>query len=258
MTVIRALKSRSALICVLLAALPVAGCSTRVQNTGTYVAPVQDAAVPLPRPRSILVDDFAADWSRVRLEQAIATRVQREMSGGDPAAEQQRAAEDVQQAISEALVESLRKMGLPAESAAAGAAPGGGDLVIRGQIVRIDEGNRTRRLAVGFGAGKSDVQAQVQVYYLRPNAPSQLLQTYDADANSGRKPGLAVGGAMAAGGSVAPLVVGGVVGLHSEARKTGVAGEGQRLGKRVAYNLGQFFVQQGWIPSSAVPTPSLR
>ena len=245
--------------CTLLAALSVAGCSTRVQSTGTYVAPMQDAAAPLPRPRNILVADFSTDWSGVQLEQGIAARLSRQMGGADPSAAQYRTSRDVQQAISEALVESLRKMGLSAERATAGAVPGGSDLVIRGQITRIDEGNRTRRLAVGFGAGKSDVQAAVQVYYLRPNAPPQLLQTYDADANSGRRPGLAMGGVMAAGsGSAAPAVVGGLVGLHGETKRSGVAGEGERLGNRLAYNLAQFFVQQGWISPSAVPARSLR
>ncbi len=259
MSVIPVFQQRFAVACALLAALSVAGCATRVQSTGTYVAPMQDAAVALPRPRMILVADFSADPNRVQLEQAIANRLERQMSDADPAAEQQRAALDVQQAISEALIKNLRKMGLPAERAAADAMPGGSDLVIRGQIVRIDEGNRTRRLAVGFGAGKSDVRAQVQVYYLRPNAPPQLVQTYDADANSGRRPGLAMGGAMAAGsGSVAPVVIGGALGIHGETKKAGVAGEGERLGDRVAYNLAQFFVQQGWIPQSAVPAYSLR
>lgn len=260
MSVIRVFQCRFAMTCMLLAALPVAGCSTRVQSTGTYVTPMQDAAVPLPRPRKILVADFSTDWSGVQLDQGIAARVNRQMSGADPSAAQYRTSEEVQQAISEALVESLRKMGLPAERGAGdGAVPGGTDLIIQGQIVRIDEGNRTRRLAVGFGAGKSDVQAKAQVYYLRPDAPPQLLQTYDADANSGRRPGLAMGGAMAAGsGSIAPVAVSGLLGIHGETKKAGVAGEGERLADRLAYNLAQFFVQQGWIPQSAVPALSLR
>jgi hypothetical protein len=133
-------------------------------------------------------------------------------------------------------------------------------LIVRGQITKIDEGNRTRRLVIGFGAGKSDVEAEVQVYYYaRPNAPPQLLQTYDADSNSGRKPGMAMGAAMgAAESSVVPEVLTAATGAASETRRTGVAGEGERLADRVAYNLGTFFAEQGWIPSSAVPARSFR
>ncbi len=259
MLISRAFQCKIGAIGLLLAALPIAGCSTRVQSTGTYVPPVQGTVAALPRPQRVLVADFSADPSSVGLEQAIANRVQRQFSGADPAAEQYRTAQEVQEAISEALIENLRKMGLRAERETPGAVPSGNDLAIQGQIVRIDEGNRTRRLAVGFGAGKSDVRAQAQIYYLRPNAPPQLLQTYDADANSGRKPGLALGAAGAAsGGSEIPLVASGLMGIHGETKKTGVAAEGERLANRLAYNLAEFFVQQGWIPPSAVPARSLR
>lgn len=259
MALIRAFPYQFAVACALLATLPVAGCSTQVQSTGTYVAPMQGAAASLPRPRRVLVANFTTDWNRVRLDQGIGARVQRQMNGADPSVMQYRTSLEVQQAISDALVEDLRKMGLSAERETVGTVPDGTDLMIQGQIVRIDEGNRTRRLAVGFGAGRSDVRAEVQVYYLRPNAPPQLLQTYDADANSGRKPGFALGGAMAAGeGSMAPAVITALTGARSETKKVGVAGEGERLANRVAYNLGNFFVQQGWLPRSAVPTPSLR
>ena len=85
------------------------------------------------------------------------------------------------------------------------------------------------------------------------------MQTYDAYSNSGRKPGLALGGASAAaGGSLAPLGLSAALGVHSETHRTEVGKEGEKLADRVAYNLGRFFVQQGWIPASAVPTPSLR
>ena len=259
MLISRAFQCKVGAIGLLLATLPIAGCSTRVQNTGNYVPAAQGAAAALPRPQRVLVADFSADPNSVGLEQAIANRVQRAMNGADPAAEQYRIAADVQQAITETLIEDLRKMGLQAQRETPGAVPGGNDLVVQGQITRINEGNRTRRLAIGFGAGKSDVQANAQVYYLRPSAPPQLLQTYDADANSGRKPGLALGAAGAAsGGSEIPLVASGLMGIHGETQRTGVAKEGERLASRLAYNLAEFFVQQGWIPPSAVPARSLR
>ncbi len=259
MTVSSMLLCKIVVIGSLVATLPIAGCSTRVQSTGTYIDPVQNGVASLPRPQRVLVADFSAASSGVQLDQAIASRVQRALNGADPSSEQYQTVQNVQQAISDALVENLRKMGLQAERETPGAVPVGNDLVIRGQIVGIDEGNRTRRLAIGFGAGKSDVRAEAQVYYLLPNAPPQLLQTYDADANSGRKPGLAMGGVGAAsGGSEIPLVASGLMGVHGETTRTGVAAEGEHLANRLAYNLAEFFVQQGWITPSAVPARSLR
>jgi hypothetical protein len=242
------------------AALSVVACTTSVTNTGNYASSGSGGSGPLPRPQRVLVADFTADTNRVGLDQAVGSRLARMVEGTDVAATEKRTSEDVQQAISEALIKDLTKMGLTAERATVQTVPQGADLMVQGQITKIDEGNRTRRFVVGFGAGKSDVEAEVQVYYYaRPNALPQLLQTYDADSNSGRKPGMAMGAAMgAAESSVAPEVLTAATGVASETRKTGVAGEGQRLADRVAYNLGTFFAEQGWIPKSAVPTRSLR
>jgi ribosomal protein S19E (S16A) len=250
---------RSRAVCLIGATLALAACSTRVTNTGDYVSSGNLASAPLQRPQRVLVADFTADASGVGLDKGIGARLTRVVEGTDSAAVERQTAQEVQQAISESLIKNLTKMGFVAERATAQTTPRSTDLKIQGQIVKIDEGNRTRRLTVGFGAGKSDVDAEVQVYYYpRPDAP-RLLKTYDADSNSGRKPGLAMGAAMgAAESSAAPEVLTGATGIASETRKTGVAGEGQRLADRVATNLGDFFVEQGWIQRSSVPARSLR
>ena len=53
-------------------------------------------------------------------------------------------------------------------------------MLIKGQLISIDEGNRTERVIVGLGAGRSDVRAQVQVYEVTP-AGSQLIDTIEVD-----------------------------------------------------------------------------
>ena len=62
--------------------------------------------------------------------------------------------------------------------------------MVKGQFVSIDQGNRTERVAVGLGAGRSDVQANVQVYELTPQG-LQEVDTLRGDAKSGYKPGMA-------------------------------------------------------------------
>jgi Domain of unknown function (DUF4410) len=254
--VAKSFKSYPGALVAALLSLFLVGCSTRVVNTGTFV-PTADSS-PLPRPQRVIIADFAAEPADVRLDQGIGPRVLRQIDGGTSAAESDEALASVRSAVSDALVESVRKMGLPAERGTVRSAPGELQILVQGQLERINEGNRTRRLAIGFGAGKSDVRAAVQVYYIRPNMPPQLLQTYDADANSGRKPGMAAAGASAAGGNLGLGAFSAVTGVHSEGTNAGVAAEGEHLANRVAYNLGQFFKQRGWIPASAVPTPSLR
>lgn len=66
----------------------------------------------------------------------------------------------------------------------------GNSLEIEGQFLSIDEGNRTKRVVIGLGAGRTDVKTLVQVYDARFGT-RRLLEKFDADAKSGRKPGMA-------------------------------------------------------------------
>jgi Domain of unknown function (DUF4410) len=228
-----------------------AGCKTQVTRTGEYRPAQSD---PLPKPRRVLVADFSVAPEAVKLDQGVGPRMLRMVNASattDPAAE------SVQAAISTTMLENLTKMGLPAVRVERGTRVAPEEVLIDGQIVKIDEGNRTRRMALGFGAGKSTVEADAQIYYGQRGGSPQLLQTYDADANSGRKPGMGVGEASAIrGGSAAPGALSSAAGVHSEAQ--GVIGEGQHLADRLSYNLGEYFVQQGWIAASSVPPPPLR
>jgi hypothetical protein len=233
--------------------LLLAACSTKVTQTGNYVAGAVGNGAALPRPQRVLVMNFYVDPQAVQLDRGIGPRMMRTLQPDAPTATPAR---DVQDAIAEALVDDIRKMGLPVERALPDTPLRPTDLVIQGQIMKIDEGNRTRRLTLGFGAGKSSVEAKAQIYYGRSDGKPQLLQTYDAGANSGRKPGMGIGAASAlGGGSVAPVALSGAVGVHGE--KQGIAGEGQHLGDRIAYNLSEMFVQQGWIPAASAPSRPL-
>ena len=248
----RSVMSRRMAALALAAAL--GGCATQVATTADYAGGQR-----LQRPRQVVIPDFEVDWTRVRLDQGVGARMQRQATGADPALGRYATAQGVEQAIADALARNVERMGLPVQRGAPGQKPAPGSLIVQGQIVHIDEGNRTRRMAIGFGAGKSDVRAEVQVYYLGADGQPKLLQTYDADSNSGRKPGMAsAGGVAASSGSLAPLGVGAALGLHSETTRTGVAGEGERLADRVAHNLGELFAREGWIAPSAVPPMALR
>jgi len=239
--------------------LVLSSCSTRVVNTSNQLHLAQQGAAVLPRPQQVFIVDFTASGSSLHLDQGVGLRLQRALQSSNESDDTRNMLNDVQNSIADTLVASIQKMGLPAARVAGEPLVDGNVLMVRGQIQRVDEGNRTRRLGIGFGAGQSDVSAKVQVSYEQPDAPPQLLQTYDADSNSGRKPGLALGAASAAGGgSLAPAELTGVTGVASERNKSPVANEGGKLADQVAYNLGGFFAKQGWIPASAVPTPSLR
>jgi hypothetical protein len=148
----------------------------------------------------------------------------------------------------------LRGYGLPAELAGAYQGPGTA-LLVRGQIVGIDQGNRTRRVLIGLGAGRSSVTADTQLYYLfAPQAPPRFLTAYEGEANSGRMPGAV--GTIGAGAAAQRLETSAALtgGAHAygESRKATDTAEADSLANVVAYQIGQFAVRQGWVSSSAV------
>ncbi|MGH7211557.1 MAG: DUF4410 domain-containing protein [Acetobacteraceae bacterium] len=240
---------------VLLGCALLAACSTRATTTGTYVAPVSATAV-LPRPAMVVVDDFAVNPNAVQVDPGIGGTLRRGLSGMTGSDAQARDADAVRFGITDSLTQAIGRMGLPVQQATS-RPPARPYVEVRGRVISIDEGNRTRRTAIGFGAGQSNVRAMAQVLYVAPGAAPRLLQTYDASSNSGHTPGLAVGAASAAGGNAAAAAANGGMNLVNAGR-AGVGAEAKRLGGRMAVNLGTLFAEQGWIPQSSVPRPSLR
>ena len=203
----------------------------------------------MSRPREVLVYGFTINPNTIQLDSGMKARLAALSGSANPQAERQELAYQVTSTISETLVDAINRMGLIAVPAGPGSQPQPGDVLIQGQIVRVTAGNATRRAIVGFGAGKSEVFANVQVLRAEAGGYAQPLQTYDANANSGRTPGLGLGVASAAAGHVAMAVAGSVAGTVARQR-SGLAKNAEDLAKKVATNVGNFFASQGWIAPS--------
>src|SRR5437899_2742290 len=63
--------------------------------------------------------------------------------------------------------------------------------MVKGQFVSIDEGNRTERVLIGLGAGRTGLQASVQVYEITPEG-MRNVESLQADAKSSYKSGMAL------------------------------------------------------------------
>jgi Domain of unknown function (DUF4410) len=227
------------------AVLVAAGCGpTSVQSTGSTMT-------GLPRPDRILVYDFAVTPDEVKLDQGISAEVTRYLSDGGASgrtADEIKIGHAVANAVSIELVQKLRNYGFVAERALGWPARTGSTLLVKGQFLSIDEGNRTERVLIGLGTGRTSVQANVQLYDLTPQG-MRTVDSLRADAKSGYKPGMAlmlgVGGL--AGNLVTSAVVSGVTTAGSEVSWATVDADGKRLANNVAKSLGQYFVTQGWI-----------
>lgn len=235
----------------LLLLLLAAACATRVTSSTPSASP---EAMNLPRPTRVLLADFDVDPDTVRQDQGIGPRLQRSLEGGSAGAARGAIAAEVQSAISDAVTEALSKAGLPAERAPLDAGYRPGDLVVTGRVLRIDEGNRTRRMGIGFGAGRSVVHATAELYAVVPHGPPVLLQTCDGTADSGRTPGLGVGASMAVAQSSAALgALSAVTNVGRATRRSPVGQEAASFGHRVATDIGAYAAGRGWIMASSVP-----
>ncbi|MGE5255753.1 MAG: DUF4410 domain-containing protein [Hyphomicrobiales bacterium] len=210
----------------------------------------------LPRPDLILVYDFAVSPDEVKLDTGLSADLVRkyeQYKGASPTAMEIKLGHKVAEAVADELVKKIRTYGLWAERGFGYPYGRGKVLMVKGQFVSIDQGNRTERVAIGLGAGRSDVQANVQVYEMTP----QGLQEVDAlrgTAKSGYKPGMAemMGAGAIAGHLLVSTVVSGTVAGASEMTSATVESDGKRLADKIAVDLGNFFVNQAWIPPDAV------
>ncbi len=233
-----------------LALVALAACApARVQTVANYAGP------SLPRPDRVIVYDFAIAPEQVRLDQGIGARVRR-VAGDQPVSAQEwHAATAGQAALADALTAELASYGLPAMRASSGEIPTvGTSLLVQGQIVGIDEGNRTRRTLIGLGAGKSSVSADAQLYYPTATAPPRFISAFQGSSDSGRAPGIAetAGVGAAAGRLATSAAAGGAMHAGSEARRTGDSANAARLADELGKQIGRFAMTQEWIAPSAV------
>jgi hypothetical protein len=165
-----------------------------------------------------------------------------------------KAAEDAQAALAERIVVRLQKYGLPAELSTGGNM-GAGTMLVQGQIVGINQGNRTRRMLIGLGAGKSSVSADTQIYYATDrSAPPHFMMSFAGQVDSGHAPGaVETLGAGAAAQSVGRSeVLTGAAHGGSEARRSTSVAEANALADGIALRVAQFAVDQGWIPRTMI------
>ena len=226
----------------------VAACShASVQTTESYLGP------RLPRPNHIFVSYFSITPDEVRLDQGIAARIKRATGDEPMGQDEMRAALETQAALTEHIVNRLRQYGLPAE-VANHPSTGVNDLLVQGQIVSLDQGNRTRRMLVGLGAGKSSVGADAQIYHLTEAAPPRFMMAFEGKADSGRMPGAAetMGAGAAAQRIATSAALTGASHAAAETRRSSDTAEAGELADEIALRVGRLAVAQGWIPPSAL------
>lgn len=214
-------------------------------------------AVGLPKPPVVYVYDFAVQPSEVQLDTGgPLARLRGRLSGGGGDSDQDDEAiqlgHQVANGLADALVQKIAAMGLTAQRAARGQEPPAEGLAVTGQFVDVDEGNRARRMAIGFHQGQSSVSAQVQVHQAGASGRAAELLSFVASAQSPPVPGAVV--TMGAGAAVQAAAASSKAAGAATGMGATVQDDADRLAAQVADYLQQFFAKQGWAaPPSDLP-----
>ncbi|WP_206997261.1 DUF4410 domain-containing protein [Trinickia mobilis] len=241
--------ARCATVALTFGALLLGGCASGISNKAQF------SGEPQVHPDNVYVYTFAATPDQVKLDTGgIAQKLKSQMSGASAETEQAEAASEVREALANEIVQKLQAMGLRAIRSDVPPPAGQNVLIVQGSFAKVDEGNRRRRVVIGLGAGKSEVGASVQVLYKPVGGAPIVVQSFDANADSGKMPGIAeTAGVGAAAGHVATsAAVGG--GLHGigEVKHATLTAVSKKLADKIAKQVGDIGVSQGWMAADRV------
>ena len=235
------MKSLNGVVSCLFTLALVGGCaSTEVTERQEY------KGGKIPRPAHIWVYDFAATPAEIPADSALAGKPVEHPTPQTP--EQIETGRQVGALIATQLVEEIRGMGLPAVRGSSGAKPEINDLVIRGYLLSIDEGDATKRVAVGFGSGASALTVAAEGFQVTAQG-LRKLGSGKLDATGGKTPGGAVGvAALVVTGNPVGLIVGGGAKAYGEySGSAKIEGRAKATAKEIADKIRPKFQEQGWI-----------
>ena len=140
----------------------------------------------IPRPNHIWICDFGATAADVPADSALAGQLF--VNPTPPTNEQLAEGRQLDAQIAAQLAEQIRAMGLPAEATSSRPILQVNDLVFRGYLLSIEEGSATKRVAIGFGSGASELTTAVEGFQMTANGLRKLGYG-TVEAGGGKTPG---------------------------------------------------------------------
>lgn len=148
-------------------------------------------AQPTAPKRPVYARDFLFDAQTLKPDEGLLGRregpVGRLLQGLKPSQDPAAKAQQLVTLLSNTIVAELNNSGIRASRLEPGSTPPDG-LLVGGEFLEVDEGNRMRRAMVGFGAGSEEIKVQVEVYDLAKN-PSTPILVYGAGEEGRKGPG---------------------------------------------------------------------
>lgn len=201
----------------------------------------------LPRPDHIWVYDFAATPAEVPAASALAGQDLQHATPQTP--EQIELGRKLGEAIAVQIVEEIRSdMGLPAKRASNQTMPEINDIVIRGYLLSIEEGSATKRVAIGFGSGASQLTTLVEGFQMTTHG-LRKLGSGKVGAGGGKTPGTALGvvGLIATANPAGLIVAGGMKAYGEYTGSSKIEGRAKATAKEITDVLKKRAQEEGWI-----------
>jgi hypothetical protein len=238
------MKTNIVRIVCLLSTITISACAGAKVADQTETAPAATSS----RPNQIVIYPFASNPSEVTLNQSIVQRAYRNISGEDQSAAQNKVADDTASSLCLSVASNLTTKGYKAVCLKRGEPiTDSNALVVDGEFTDISEGNRLKRVVVGFGRGASTLDTTVHVYQHNDSGSQQLID-FNTHADSGKMPGAAImGPAGAAAGGSAAVIVGtnaAMGGAKSHTSTTSYLAE--KTATQVTDVITQYYAQHGW------------
>lgn len=206
-------------------------------SSASASAPATIQATLVAKPRPVVVRDFKFDVSQLHTDSGLASGRQgparRIMGNLRPEETPTQKATRFAGLLSDTIASELAALKIPATRELLGAPLPTEGLVVGGEFLQVDEGNRLKRAVVGFGSGSSEVLVRVAVYDLAQSRTQPLL-VYGTGTGSKPMPGGIV--------SMNPYAMAAKYVLSHNASEKDM----RRLGKQIAKDLAQ--VEAGGTP----------
>ena len=201
---------------------------------------------PLPRPNQIIVYDFVATPEEVPPDSMLA--MQNVAPSTSPSPLQTDLDRQLGRQIAIELAQEIRNMGLPGVQATQSTTAQVNDIMLRGYLLTVDKGSAAERVALGLGAGESDLKTLIEGYQMTPRGPRKLGEG-DVNAGGGKTPGAALGLAtlLITHNPVGLVVSSGVKAYGEVSGSATIEGRAKATAKEIADVLKPRFEQQGWI-----------
>jgi hypothetical protein len=228
------------LITSLFVVLVVAGCATtNVTDRQIFVTG------PLPRPGCIFVHNFAVKSADVPMDSSLAGQY------SDNAVQteaEQEIESQLSASIADHLVEDINEMGLYAEKGSAASTPQINDIVIRGYLLSVVQGNEEERMVIGLGDGASELKTAVEGYQMTAGG-LRKLGSGTIDSSGSKSPGAALGIAstIATANPAGLLISGGMKVYGEESGSATIEGRAAQTAREIADVVKSRAQQEGWI-----------